>query len=190
MERYFTNTKDVELIDRLCESTYKTIINNVPRVLKNHDDYAARAEIMWAGTIAHNNLLSTGRVGDWASHDIEHELSGIYDIAHGAGLSIVFPAWMKYVYKHDISRFAQFAHRIWNVEYNVFNPEETALKGIAALESFYTSIGLPTRLSQANIDEAHLEEMADKCTDSGTHTVGNFIKLNRNDVLNIYKLAL
>ena len=190
MERYFTNTKDVEFTDRLCEATLKTIIDNVPRALKNPADYAARAEIMWAGTIAHNNLLSTGRVGDWGSHAIEHELSAIYDIAHGAGLAIVFPAWMRYVYKHDIKRFAQFAHRVWNVEYNVFNIEETALKGISALESYYASIGLPVRLSQANIDEAHLEEMADKCTGSGTYTVGNFMKLNREDVLNIYKLAL
>jgi len=190
MERYFTNTRDVELIDRLCEATLKTMILNVPRALKNPTDYAARAEIMWAGTVAHNNLLSTGRIGDWASHGIEHELSAIYDIAHGAGLSIVFPAWMKYVYKHDISRFAQYAHRVWNVDYNVFNPEETALKGIEALEAFYTSIGLPIRLSQANIDEEHLEEMADKCTGSGSYTVGNFVKLTRDDVLNIYKLAL
>jgi alcohol dehydrogenase YqhD (iron-dependent ADH family) len=190
MERYFTNTKDVEFTDRLCEATLKTIIDNVPRALKNPADYAARAEIMWAGTIAHNNLLSTGRVGDWGSHAIEHELSAIYDIAHGAGLAIVFPAWMKYVYKHDIKRFAQFAHRVWNVEYNVFNIEETALKGISALESYYASIGLPVRLSQANIDEAHLEEMADKCTGSGTYTVGNFMKLDREDVFNIYKLAL
>lgn len=190
MERYFTNVRDVDFTDRLCEATLKTMINNVPRALNNPTDYAARAEIMWAGTVAHNNLLSTGRIGDWASHGIEHELSAIYDIAHGAGLAIVFPAWMKYVYRHDIKRFAQFAHRVWNVEYNAFNIEETALKGISALESFFASIGLPVRLSQANIDEAHLEEMADKCTGSGSWSIGNFVKLNRDDVLNIYKLAL
>lgn len=190
MERYFTNTKDVELTDRLCEATLKTIVHNIPLALENPADYAARAEIMWAGTVAHNNLLSTGRIGDWGSHGIEHELSAIYDIAHGAGLAIVFPAWMKYVYKHDINRFAQFAHRVWNVEYNYFNIEETALKGISALEAYFASIGLPIKLSQINIDEAHLEEMADKCTGSGSHTVGNFKKLNREDVLNIYKLAL
>ncbi len=190
MERYFTNVKDVELTDRLCEATFKTMILNVPRVLSNPTDYAARSEIMWAGTVAHNNLLNTGRIGDWASHGIEHELSAIYDIAHGAGLAIVFPAWMKYVYKNDINRFAQYAHRIWNVDYNCFDIEETALKGIAALEAFFTSIGLPIRLSQANIDESHLEEMADKCTESGSYTLGAFKTLNRDDVLNILKMAL
>jgi alcohol dehydrogenase YqhD (iron-dependent ADH family) len=135
MERYFTNVKSVELTDRLCEATLKTMINNVPKVLLNPLSYSARAEIMWAGTIAHNDLLGTGRAGDWASHDIEHELSAIYDIAHGAGLAIIFPAWMSYVYKQDISRFAQFAARVWDVEYNAFNPEETALKGIGSSRS-------------------------------------------------------
>lgn len=190
MERYFTSTQNVELTDRLCEAVYKTVVRNVPLVLKNPDDYNARAEIMWAGTVAHNNLLNTGRLGDWGSHDIEHELSGIYDIAHGAGLAIVFPAWMKYVYKRDIKRFAQYAQRIWNIDDNLFDLEDVALRGIAALENFLSSIGLPTRLSHANIDDAHLEEMADKCTASGTQTVGAVMKLNKNDVLNILKLAL
>ncbi|HOQ76836.1 MAG TPA: iron-containing alcohol dehydrogenase [Thermoclostridium sp.] len=189
MERYFTNTKDVELTDRLCESTMKTLINNVPKALANPTDYAARAEIMWTATVAHNNLLGTGRDEDWASHDIEHEISGIYDIAHGAGLAIVFPAWMKYVYKHDIERFAQFAVRVWDVEYNFRNPEETALKGIEKLKAFFSSIGLPVSLSEAGIDDSRLEEMADKCTSSDTHTVGGFVKLNKQAVYEILKLA-
>ncbi len=190
MERYFTNTQNVDLTDRLCEATLKTMILNVPKILNNPKDYAPRAEVMWAGTIAHNDLLSTGRVGDWASHRIEHEMSAIYDIAHGAGLAIVFPAWMKYVYKHDVARFAQFAHRVWNVDDNLFSPEEMALKGIASLETFLSSIGLPVKLSQANIDDSRLEEMADKCTGSNTYTVGSFVKIRRQDALNILKLAL
>ncbi len=190
MERYFTNTQNVELTDRLCEATFKTVVHNVPLALKTPDDYNARAEIMWAGTVAHNNLLNTGRLGDWGSHDIEHEISAIYDIAHGAGLAIVFPAWMKYVYKRDINRFAQYAQRIWNIDDNLFDLEDVALRGIAALENYFTSIGLPTRLSHANIDDTHLEEMADKCTASDTQTVGAVMKLNKNDVLNILKLAL
>jgi len=189
MERYFTNTRNVELTDRLCEATMKTLVNNVPKALANPTDYAVRAEIMWTATVAHNNLLGTGREEDWASHDIEHEISGIYDIAHGAGLAIVFPAWMKYVYKHDVERFAQFAVRVWDVEYDFRNPEETALKGIEKLKEFFSSIGLPTSLSEAGIDDSRLEEMADKCTGSDSYTVGSFVKLNKQAVLEILKLA-
>lgn len=190
MERYFTNTRNVELTDRLCEAAMKTLINNVPKALANPTDYDVRAEIMWTATVAHNNLLGTGREEDWASHNIEHEISGIYDIAHGAGLAIVFPAWMKYVYKHDVQRFAQFAVRVWDVEYNFYNPEETALKGIEKLKEFFSSIGLPVSLREAGIDDSRLEEMADKCTASDTQTVGGFVKLNKKDVYEILKLAL
>lgn len=189
MERYFTNTRNVELTDRLCEATLKTVIHNAPIVLKDPENYAARAEIMWAGTIAHNDLLSTGRIGDWSSHAIEHELSAIYDIAHGAGLAIVFPAWMKYVYKHDINRFVQFAVRVWDVDMNFENPEETALEGIKRLEDFFRSIGLPVRLSEINISGDRFEEMADKATNRGQKTVGQFVQLGREDIINIYNLA-
>lgn len=188
MERYFTNTQDVDLTDRLCEATLKSVIKNTPKVLKNPEDYGARAEIMWAGTIAHNDLLSTGRVGDFGSHKIEHELSGIYDVAHGAGLTVVFPAWMKYVYKHDLTRFVKFAARVWDVEPDFDNPESTALEGIKRLENFFRSINLPVTLKELNIPEDRLEEMASKCTESGP--VGAFVKLYREDVLNILKLAL
>lgn len=189
MERYFTNTLKVELTDRLCESTLKTIINNVPLVLEEPDNYDAWAEMMWTGTVAHNNLLNTGRVGDWASHDIEHELSAIYDIAHGAGLAIVFPAWMKYVYRHDIKRFAQFASRVWNVDYAFWSPEKTAQEGIKRLENFLKSIDLPVSMKDINLPDDRLEEMADKCTQSDNYAVGNFVKLKKNDVLSILKLA-
>lgn len=190
MERYFTDTPNVELTDRLCEATFKTVVQNVPRVFKNPNDYNARAEIMWSGTIAHNNLLNTGRQGDWGSHTIEHEISAIYDIAHGAGLTILFPAWMKYVYKRHLNRFAQYAQRMWNVDDNLFDLEDVALRGIAALENYFNSIGLPTRLSHANIDGKRLVEIADRCTCFDTKTVGDVMKLNKNDVLNVLKLAL
>lgn len=189
MERYFTNTLNVELTDRLCEAVLKTVINNAPVVLDELNNYNARAEIMWAGTLAHNDLLSTGRIGDWTSHQIEHELSGIYDIAHGAGLAIVFPAWMRYVYKHNISRFAQFATRVWNVKYSFESPEKTALEGINRLEKFFKEIGLPTTLKEADIPEDRLKEMADKCKMTNGDTVGNFVKLTKDDVLNILMLA-
>ncbi|NLZ48364.1 MAG: iron-containing alcohol dehydrogenase [Clostridiales bacterium] len=189
MERYFTNTENVELTDRLCEATLKTIINNVPKAIEAPEDYNYRAEIMWSATIAHNNLLNTGRIGDWASHDIEHELSALYDIAHGAGLAIIFPAWMKYVYTHDLNRFLQFSTRVWDVDIHFSSPEEIALEGINRMIEFFKSIGLPVSLTEVGINDDKFEEMADKCTNFGQHTVGNFVKLNREDIINIYKLA-
>jgi alcohol dehydrogenase len=189
MERYFTNTPAVEFTDRLIEATTKTIIHNVPFVLEKADHYEAWSEVMWAGTIAHNNLLNTGREGDWASHDIEHEISGIYDVAHGAGLAVVFPAWMKYVYKHDVKRFAQFAVRIWNVDNDFWSPEQTALEGIRRHEAFLKSLGLPVRLSEMDIKDDRLEEMADKCTGGDSGTVGHFVALKKKDVHAILKLA-
>ncbi len=190
MERYFTNSPNVELTDRMIESVLKTVIHNGPLVLKNPKDYDAWAEIMWAGTIAHNNLLNTGRMGDWGSHDIEHELSGIYDVAHGAGLAVVFPAWMKYVYTHDITRFVQFAVRVWNVESDYRDPESTAQAGIAALENFFQSIGQAVRLRGLSIDSSRLSEMARKATDSDARHLGQFVPLWEDDVFEILKLAL
>ena len=189
VERYFTNTPHVELTDRLIEATIKTVVHHIPRVLAQPENYESWAEVMWAGTIAHNNLLNTGRTGDWASHDIEHEISGMYDVAHGAGLAVVFPAWMKYVYKHDVARFVQFATRVWNVDNNVWNPEFTALEGIVRHEAYLKAIGMPTRLSDMNIGADRLAEMAAKATQSDTHTVGNFVKLHQADVYNILTLA-
>lgn len=187
LERYFTNDKDVDFTDRLCESTLKTIIENAPIVLKESHNYAARAEIMWAGSVAHNGLLNTGRTGDWGSHNIEHELSALYDIAHGAGLTIIIPAWMKYVYKHDVKRFVQFASRVWDIEIDPSNPETTALKGIERTKDFFKSMGLPVCLKEANIPSDKFEEMAEKATKMGP--IGNFVKLEKDDVLSIFKLA-
>lgn len=189
MERYFTNEPNVELTDRLCEAALKTVIKNVEIVMEEPDNYAARAEIMWAGTIAHNDLLSTGRIGDFASHQIEHELSGINDVAHGAGLAIILPAWMKYVYKHDINRFAQFAVRVWDVEYSFTSPERTALEGIARIKSFFKSIGLPTTLREINIGPDMFDEISEKCKKQDDGTVGNFVKLDKLDIVNILEIA-
>ena len=188
MERYFTNTENVELTDRLSESALKTIIKNVPKVLEDNEDYAARAEVMWTGTIAHNNLLGTGREEDWSSHGIEHELSGIYDVAHGAGLAVVFPAWMNYVYQHDLERFAQFAVRVWDVDPDFKDLEWTARQGIKKTREFFSSIGMPVTLEELDIPADRLQEMAKKATENGA--IGNFVKLDTEDVLNIYKSAL
>ncbi len=189
MERYFTRAENVELTDRLCEATLKTIIGNVPAVLADPENYAARAEIMWAGSIAHNDLLGTGRIGDWASHMIEHELSGINDVAHGAGLAIIFPAWMRYVYKQDVNRFAQFAARVWNVEMDYFDPEKTALAGIDAIKAFFRSIGLPVTLSEIGITPAHYERISSNCRRTSEDVVGSFVPLKSSDIVEILKLA-
>ena len=189
MERYFTNVTHVSFTDRLLEATMKTVIATAPRVLANSHDYDAWSELMWAGTIAHNNLLNTGRIGDWASHDIEHEISGIYDIAHGAGLAVVFPAWMKYTLPHDLDRFVQWAVRVWNVDLDVFDREATAREGIRRMEEFFHASGVGTRLADLGIQEDRLTEMAEKCTAGNTHTVGNFVKLDQKAVHEILSLA-
>ena len=190
MERYFTTVPNVAFVDRLLEATMKTIIEQAPLVLAKPTDYAAWSEFMWAGTIAHNNLLNTGRVGDWASHDIEHELSGIYDVAHGAGLAVVFPAWMKNAVATDLARFAQWSVRVWNVEMDFFHPETTAREGIRRLEAFYHAIGLGTRLIDLGIGTDRLDEMAAKGTDGNQRTVGNFIRLDQQAVRQVLQLAV
>ncbi|MBM7870786.1 alcohol dehydrogenase YqhD (iron-dependent ADH family) [Clostridium pascui] len=187
-ERYFTNETHVDLTDRLSEGTLRTIIKNVPIVLHDPESYEARAEIMWAGTIAHNGILGTGRVEDWGTHDMEHEISGIYDVTHGAGLSILFPAWMKYVYKQDVNRFAQFANRVWDVEIDINNLEATALEGIERTKAYFKKIGMPVSLTEANVPSDRFEEMASKGTENGP--LGNFVKLHKEDIVNIFNLAL
>ena len=189
MERYFTNVTHVSFTDRLLEATMKTIISTAPQVLADPNDYDSWAELMWAGTIAHNNLLNTGRLGDWASHSIEHEISGIYDVTHGAGLAVVFPAWMKYTLNHDLNRFVQWAVRVWNVDLDVFDLEATAREGIRRMEEFFQSMGLGTRLVDLGIKNDRLQEMAEKCTANNTKTVGNFVKLDQRAVFDILNLA-
>jgi alcohol dehydrogenase YqhD (iron-dependent ADH family) len=188
MERYFTANRNNDFTDRLCEATLKTVINNARILLREPHQYEARAEIMWAGTIAHNNLLGTGRIGDWSSHMIEHELSGIYDVPHGAGLAVIFPAWMKYVYRENIERFVQFAVRVWDVDLSYESPEAIALEGIRRIESFFSDMGLPVRLDQLGVpNDEHFAQMAGKAVAYGP--LGNFKKIHKEDVLNILKLA-
>lgn len=192
MERYFTQIPFVDFTDRLIEANMKTILYNGPWAMKTPDDYNVRAEIMWAGTIAHNNLLNTGRIGDWASHLIEHELSAEYDIAHGAGLSIIFPAWMKYVYRENTDKFIQFAERIFDVSLAYDDKDRIVLEMIERLEAWYKRMGLPTRLSDVGIGEDKLYMMAKRCLEGRAEHggIGNFRKLFEDDVYEIYKLAL
>jgi alcohol dehydrogenase len=145
-ERYFTQSKNVDLTDRLCEGLMKSVIKNSKIAIATQGNYDAMAELMWAGTIAHNGILGTGRIEDWASHKFGHELSAIYGITHGASLAVMFPAWMKYVYKYNIGRFAQFAIRVFNIDADFDDNEQIALNGIKELENYFREIGLPTTL--------------------------------------------
>lgn len=187
-ERYFTNIKNVDLTDRLCEGVLKSLIKNIPIVLNDPENYDARAEIMWAGTLAHNGLLGTGREEDWASHMIAHEISAQYDITHGFTLSIIFPAWMKYVYKTNINRFVQFANRVWDIEIDLDNLELTAMKGILETERFFKQLGAPIRLRDLNINDEYFESMSQKCINGGA--IGNFAKLQFEDVMKVFNIAL
>ena len=189
-ERYFTNTTDVEVTDRLCEALLHTMIKEAPKVIANPNDYEARANIMWAGMVAHNNIVGVGREQDWSSHGIEHELSALYDVPHGAGLAVIFPAWMKYVMKHDIARFAQVAVRVWNVEMDFANPEITAAEGIKRFEEFLTSIGMPINFEQLGAKEEDIPYMVETIGLGDQGTMGSFVKLSNEDVGKIYHLAI
>jgi alcohol dehydrogenase YqhD (iron-dependent ADH family) len=188
MERYFTSTDHVELTDRMCEGLLQTCIHNARLIKINPRDYNARAEIMWAATVSHNDILGTGRVGDWASHWIGMAMGAIYDTTHGATLSILTPAWMKHVYLEAVPRFAQFAVRVFGIEYDPEYPEITARLGISALESFFNEIGVPTRLDQVEIlGDSNFEEMARRLIKYGTR--GCIKCLAEEDVVQILKLA-
>lgn len=192
LERYFTNTKEVEVTDRLLEGLLLTMIHDAPRVIADPNCYEARANIMWAGMIGHNNSCGVGREQDWASHGIEHELSTVYDCAHGAGLAVVFPAWMTYNMNHDVNRFAQLAVRVWGCQMDFAHPEVTAKEGIECFKRFLKSIGMPTTFAELGAKEDAILEMAHKACygDGGSGEIGGFVKLNEQDVVNIYKLML
>ena len=187
-ERYFTNTKEVEITDRLCEAVLMTMIKETPRVIADPGNYEARANIMWAGTVAHNDIVGVGRSQDWNSHAIEHEISALYDVAHGAGLAVIMPAWMEFVYKHDIMRFAQAAVRIWGCEMNFINPELTALEGIQCFRSFLSYIGLPINFEELGAREEDIPKLVDKMG-IGNGRTGGFVQLSSNDIIEIYRIA-
>lgn len=190
LERYFTNTREVEVTDRLCEAVLLTMVKEVPRVIADPDNYEARANIMWAGMVAHNNIVGVGREQDWSSHNIEHELSALYDCAHGAGLAVVFPAWMTYVMKHDVNRFAQIAVRVWGCHMDFADPTITAMEGINRFKQFLTSIGMPVNFKELGAKEEDIPSLAAKIGLDKDETMGGFVKLKTNDVENILKLAL
>ena len=191
-ERYFTNTMNTDLTDGLCEATLKTLMRNALLAKKNIKDYDAWAELGLAGTIAHNGVLGTGREQDWASHDIQMQLSAYYDtIAHGEGLAVVIPAWMKYVYKDNVNMFVQFAVNVMGVEGSFRDPDAIAQEGIARLSEFFVKMGMPTTLKELGVEESRLEEIAKSVTKASLgvpeEPVGGLKKLYWQDVLAIYE---
>jgi alcohol dehydrogenase YqhD (iron-dependent ADH family) len=191
-ERYLTNTKDVEVTDRLIEGLLLTMIHEAPRVIADPNNYEARANIMWAGMMAHNNSVGVGRSQDWNSHTIEHELSALYDCAHGAGLAVTMPAVFKYVYKHDVMRFAKLAVRVWGCQMDFDNPEVTALQGIASLENFLRSIGMPLNFAELGAKEEDIPKLVDVlCYGDGRKgSISGFVTLDTEDCTKIYQMMV
>lgn len=191
-ERYLTNTKEVEVTDRLIEALLLTMKKEAPRVIADPHNYDARANIMWAGMMAHNNAVGVGRTQDWNSHNIEHELSALYDCAHGAGLAVTMPAVFKYVMKHDVMRFAKVAVRVWGCDMDFDRPETTALAGINALQNFLVSLGMPKTLGDLGAKEADIPKLVDVlCNGNGrTGAISGFVRLTEEDCTNIYKKML
>ena len=188
MERYFTNTPEVEVTDRLCEGLLCSIIETAPRVMADPGHYEARANLMWAATLAHCNICGVGREQDWASHHLEHQLSGLYDCAHGAGLAVIFPAWMEFALSHDVMRFAQFAHRVFGISMDFSDPRRTARKGIAALRAFFRALGMPLSFADlgANADDIPLLL---RMLDISRHTEGQFVVLGRRECEQVLRRA-
>lgn len=187
MERYFSNTPEVEITDRVAEGVLKAIITEAPKVMKNPEDYDARANIMWSGTLAHNGVCSGGRVEDWATHGLEHELSALYGVTHGAGLAVMFPAWMTYAMKENPAKLAQFARRVFDVE--EADDVKAAAEGIERLKTFLTSIGMPVNMKDLGIDNPDTDLLAQKVTESKGVSFGNYIKIDRDTAAKIYELA-
>ena len=192
MERYFSPEDDMDLTDAVAEALLRSMMENVFKVLADPEDYRARAQIMWGGSLAHNDLTGCGLTGDWATHEIEHELSGMFDVTHGAGLAAIWPSWARYVYKENVSRFVRFAVNVMGVPQDFTDPEGTALKGIEAMERFYHAIGMPINIHELigkEITDAEIKEMVRKCSRDGRITQGGFKVLEPKDMEAIYRMA-
>lgn len=191
-ERYLTNTKEVEVTDRLLEALLLTMKHEGPRVIAEPNNYEARANIMWAGMMAHNNSCGVGRSQDWNSHNIEHELSALYDCAHGAGLAVTMPAVFKYVMNHNVMRFAQVASRVWGCQMDFEHPEVTALEGINAFQSFLVSLGMPKNFSELGAKEEDIPKLVQVlCRGDGrTGSISGFVSLNEDDCTKIYQMMV
>ena len=192
MERYFTHDDDMDLTTDLAEAVLRRMKSAVFEVLKNPEDYRHRAQIMWGGSVAHNGLTGCGVSEDWATHQLEHELSGMFDVTHGAGLAAIWPSWARYVMHENLSRFVRFAVNVMDVPNDFSDPEGTAMRGIEAMERFYHAIGMPVNIHELigrEITDDEIREMARKCSRNYKATCGQFRVLSADDMEAIYKMA-
>lgn len=192
MERYFVNIETMELVDGMSEALLQTVIYNARILMKEPGNYNARAEVMWAGSLSHNGLMGCGTGGgDWACHQLEHELGGMFDVAHGAGLAAVWGSWARYVYQANPERFAQFATNVFGIPCDGMDFDKTALAGIEAMEDFFRSIKMPTNLKELGLEltDKQIQELAFKCSFEDTRTIGMFRPLNRKDMEKVYQMA-
>ena len=192
MERYFTHDDDMDVTTDIAEALLRSMKNAIFAVLKNPEDYRYRAQIMWAGSVMHNGLTGCGQKDDWATHQLEHELSAMFDVTHGAGLAAVWPSWARYVMHENLSRFVRFAVNVMDVPNDFSDPEGTALKGIEAMERFYHAIGMPINIKELigkNITDEEIKEMVRKCSRDYQRTCGSFKVLQAEDMEAIYRMA-
>ncbi len=192
MERYFCRHQDMTLTDGLAEALLRTVKDSAYVVMKEPENYRHRAQIMWAGSLSHNNLMECGMEKDFASHKLEHELSALFGVTHGAGLAAIWPSWARFVMKHSMSRFVQFAVNVMGVTNDFTDPEGTALRGIEEMERFYRFLGMPTNIHELlgrDITDQEIEEMVQKCSRGGKMAIGTLVKLNADDMRAIYCMA-
>lgn len=191
LERYFTPEPNLELTDRIAEGLLKTVMKNIKTALEDPMDYDARAEIMWAGSLSHNGLTGCGGIGDWASHQLEHELGGMFDVAHGAGLAAVWGSWARYVCSENVSRFVRLAVNVMGIDPARKTTEEIATEGIEQMEEFFRSIRMPVSVSEMGIEltDEDIDTLAYKCTFMRTRTIGTFKVLDEEDIKKIYQMA-
>jgi len=191
LERYLTKVEDTMLTDGIAEALMKTVIQNAKVLAEEPKNYNARAEVMWASSLSHNGLTGCGSIGDWASHQLEHELGGMFDVAHGAGLAAVWGSWARYVYKEKPERFAQLAVNVMGVANNFLDTDMTAIAGIRAMENFFHSISMPTSIAELGVKltDEQIDELAYKCSFENTRTIGGFKPLDIEDMKNVYRMA-
>jgi Iron-containing alcohol dehydrogenase. len=188
-ERYFTPDEDNDLTDRIAEGLMVAVKNAGLVAINEPDNYEARATLMWASSLSHNGLTGCGKNTTFPVHKLEHDFSGLFDVAHGAGLAVLFPAWARYIYRYDIRKFSQFANRVWGVEMDHEHPEKTALKGIEVMTQYFKAIGMPTTMKELGVNPSDYGKIADLTTEGGKIQIPSYIPLTREDLLNIYRLA-
>lgn len=188
MERYFTNTEDTEVTDRICEGTLKAIIYEAMRVTIEPCNYGARANLMWAGMIAHNGTCGVGCEEDWSSHFLEHEVSAVYNVSHGAGLAVIFPAWLTYMAEHHAGKVAQYAAHVWDVPKST-DCKAMALEGIRRFKSFLHSIGMPVTFRELGIEHPDIDLLVKKFHENKGERVGNYFPLDSKASREIYEIA-